>query len=329
MTVNINIDVEQTRNNTDISLELGANDTYHSSLQGRSESNQHPISAITDLTETIEGINTSIEECNSAIETKQDAIDDLAEIRAGAAKGNTAAQPNDIKNSTITFQKNQIPVGSFTLNQATNSTINFVIPTKPDDIGAMPDSIKYAANASLTINPSTFVMTLQLKDQDGHNIGNAQTIDLPLESVIVSGRYDEETKKIILTLQNGETIEFSIADLISGLQSEITIDNPLSADLVSDNNTAHKFITSTERNTWNAKQNALTEGDNIQIVNDVISMKTDGQSIVSEEGAIRTVGVYNLGGVLQTDWTGTATQYLDDVESGVITENTVCLIIDD
>jgi hypothetical protein len=40
-------------------------------------------------------------------------------------------------------------------------------------------------------------------------------IDLPLESVVVSGSYDSVTKKVILTLENGSTIEFSIADLVS------------------------------------------------------------------------------------------------------------------
>lgn len=40
-------------------------------------------------------------------------------------------------------------------------------------------------------------------------------VDLPLESVVVNGSYDSTNKKIILTLQNGNTIEFSVADLVS------------------------------------------------------------------------------------------------------------------
>ena len=34
------------------------------------------------------------------------------------------------------------------------------------------------------------------------------------------------------TLQNGNTVDFSVADLVAGLQSEITSNNKLSADLL-------------------------------------------------------------------------------------------------
>lgn len=42
-----------------------------------------------------------------------------------------------------------------------------------------------------------------------------------------------------------------------GLQSEITNDNKLSSDLVDDANKTNKFVTSTEKQTWNSKQNAI------------------------------------------------------------------------
>jgi hypothetical protein len=40
-------------------------------------------------------------------------------------------------------------------------------------------------------------------------------IDLPLESVVVSGSYDAVNKKVVLTLENGNTVEFSVADLVA------------------------------------------------------------------------------------------------------------------
>ena len=98
----------------------------------------------------------------------------------------------------------------------------------------------------LSINSTTYVVTLQLKDKN-NNILSTGTIDLPLESVVVSGSYDSVNKKVVLTLQSGSTIEFSVADLISGLQSEITNANKLSADLVDDTNTTHKFVTSAQK----------------------------------------------------------------------------------
>ena len=107
----------------------------------------------------------------------------------------------------------------------------------------LPSSTKYAKSASLTINNTTYVVTLQLKDQDGNNLGSAQTIDLPLESVVVSGSYDADNKQIVLTLQDGSTIDIPVGDLISGLQTEITNDNKLSADLVDDSTSTNKFVT--------------------------------------------------------------------------------------
>lgn len=138
-------------------------------------------------------------------------------------------------------------------------------------VGALPNTTKYGAALSLTINSTTYVVTAQLKDQDGNNLGTAQTIDLPLESVVVSGAYDSATKEVVLTLQGGSTVRFSVADLVSGLQTEITALNMLSADLVDDTNTTHKFVTTTEKSTWSGKQDALTAGTNIDITNNVIS----------------------------------------------------------
>lgn len=85
---------------------------------------------------------------------------------------------------------------------------------------SMPAATKYAASLTLTIDSSTYVMTAQLKDQDGNNLGTAQTIDLPLESVVVSGSYDSLTKEVVLTLQSGNTVRFSVADLVNGLVAD-------------------------------------------------------------------------------------------------------------
>lgn len=83
--------------------------------------------------------------------------------------------------------------------------------------GSLPASTKYGASISLTIDDEEFVVTATLKDQDGNTLGNAQTIDLPLESVVVNGSYDSQTKEVVLTLKNGNTVRFSVADLVSGL----------------------------------------------------------------------------------------------------------------
>ena len=83
--------------------------------------------------------------------------------------------------------------------------------------GGGGSSADYAHSLVMTINDSTFVVTAQLYNKDGDALGNAQTIDLPLESVVVGGSYDSVTKQVVLTLQNGNTVAFSVADLVSGL----------------------------------------------------------------------------------------------------------------
>ncbi len=141
-----------------------------------------------------------------------------------------------------------------------------IVPTKLSDLyndeGFIDNSVNNLINyelkintgsrISLSINPSTYVMTFQLKNS-ANTVISSDTVDLPLESVVVNGSYDTETKKIILTLQNGNTIEFSVEDLVEGLQSEITINNKLDSGLVDDSNSDNKFVTSTEKTTWNSK----------------------------------------------------------------------------
>lgn len=161
-----------------------------------------------------------------------------------------------INDAKITIQKNGVDVESFTLNQSSDETINITVPTSAADVSALPASTKYAAALSLTINSSTFVVTGQLKDQNGDNLGTAQTIDLPLESVVVNGSYNSQTKKVVLTLQNGNTIEFSVADLVSGLQTELSASNKLNPAYINYDST-HAAVSDTEKSTWSSKQNAI------------------------------------------------------------------------
>lgn len=89
----------------------------------------------------------------------------------------------------------------------------------------------YGADLDLIIDSLTYVITAQLKDKNGAPIGTAKTIDLPLESVVVSGAYDKTTKEVILTLKDNSKINFSVADLVDGLASTSDLNNylPLSA----------------------------------------------------------------------------------------------------
>lgn len=105
----------------------------------------------------------------------------------------------------------------------------------------------------LELDSTNYKITAKLKDKNDVVISTSAAIDLPLESVVVNGSYDSTNQKIVLTLQNGNTINVPVGALISGLQSEITSSNKLDADLVDDTNSTHKFVLATDKTAWNAK----------------------------------------------------------------------------
>ena len=86
----------------------------------------------------------------------------------------------------------------------------------------------YGHDLTLSINPQTYVMTITLVSEDGTVLAT-RSIDLPLESMVVSGTYDEATKEVVLTLQNGQQVRFSVADLVDGLASQAALDAEMQA----------------------------------------------------------------------------------------------------
>lgn len=211
------------------------------------------VTALNNKVDKVSGKGLSTNDFDNAYKGKLDNIASGAEVNVqsdwNVSDSNSDAYIKNkptIGNAALTIQKNGTNVGSFSANQTTNKTINIAVPTTASDVNALPDSTKYAASLSLDINSSTYVVTAQLKDQEGNNLGTQQTIDLPLETMVVSGSYISSAKTVSLVLQNGNKIEFSVADLVSGLQTEITESNKLSADLIENGNT-NKVFTSSEK----------------------------------------------------------------------------------
>ena len=116
------------------------------------------------------------------------------------------------------------------------------------DVSGKADASAAIGTLSLAIDNTNYQITLSGTKVDGTTFTVSNVIDLPLESVVVNGSYNNTTKKVVLTLQNGNTVDFSVADLVAGLQSEITSTNKLSADLISDG-TTNKVVTATEKST--------------------------------------------------------------------------------
>ena len=140
------------------------------------------------------------------------------------------------------------------------------IPTKTSDLtndnGFIDNSVNNLTNYTLAVdtgssidlsmNSTTYELTLSLKNSAG-NVLNSKSVDLPIETMVVNGRYDNINKKIVLVLDNGNTIDVPVGDLVAGLQSEITSNNKLASDLVDDTNQVNKFVSASEKQTWNNK----------------------------------------------------------------------------
>ncbi len=80
-----------------------------------------------------------------------------------------------------------------------------------------------ASKIEVLVDSKTYVVTVNLKNLSGETVSTA-TIDLPLESVVTSASFSEETEELILLLQNGEEIKVKISSLISGLVNKRTND---------------------------------------------------------------------------------------------------------
>ena len=93
----------------------------------------------------------------------------------------------------------------------------------------------------LTMNSSTYVITAYLIDGEGQQVGDSQTIDIPLEATIIDASYNNTTKIITFTLTSGAYLQVPIGDIIYGLQPLIDAQHKLSANLVDDTQGRMRF----------------------------------------------------------------------------------------
>ena len=239
---------------------------------------------------TITGSMSNQTDLMTALNAKANTAD-LATVATSGDYDDLTDKPT-IGNATLTIQKNGTSAGTFTANATSNKTINITVPTTATDVSALPASTKYGASIAVSINTTDYKVTTTLKDQDGNTLGTAQVIDLPLESVVVNGSYDNTNKKIVLTLQNGNTIDIPVADLVAGLQSEITSSNKLSSDLVDDTNHTHKFMTSAEK----TKLSGIAAGAEVNVQSDWAQTTTTADDYIKNKPSLATVatsGSYN------------------------------------
>ena len=92
-----------------------------------------------------------------------------------------------INNATITIQKNSTTVESFTLNQASDETINITVPTTASDVGALPSTTTINdLTSTAQQNALNSGITSSLVTQIGTNQTNISTINGKIPSAATS-----------------------------------------------------------------------------------------------------------------------------------------------
>ena len=216
---------------------------------------------------------TAITEVLTLMKTKDKAL----ETAIGTNANNISYLSGDV--SGLSNRMNIAEGGISTNSNAIGTLAGLSTTVKTDLVSAVNEVVGNVANNASAINTinNTTIPTLSLKSETGYKIdleidsdykltsklytkdntllSTSTVIDLPIESMIVNASYDNQTKDLTLTLQNGNTIVVPLDDIISGLQPEITSSNKLSSDLVDDTNNTNKFVTSSDKTNWNAKYN--------------------------------------------------------------------------
>lgn len=99
------------------------------------------------------------------------------------------------------------------------------------------------------------------------NDGTKIEVDLPLELLVKSGRYDEENKQIVLILANGNVINIPVSDLLDAFYGKEKVDKMLAerdakiSDLEKENSEQQDEI----NDLYNEFEKGTAEGDNIYI----------------------------------------------------------------
>lgn len=96
--------------------------------------------------------------------------------------------------------------------------------------GGMDPSTRYGASLSMTMDED-YVLTISLLDQN-NEILSTQSVDTPLESVVVDGRYDAQTQSLVLVLDNGNEISIPVSGLIANMRSTYDLADMTQSDLV-------------------------------------------------------------------------------------------------
>lgn len=224
---------------------------YHSkiqviaSLEGNTEIPEQEKSVLVDLISQVNSLNQT---ASQLVEDTETAVTNSSTVLANAEtalqNANTATQnANNATtnanaaaqnaNNAVTELDNRLATKVDKVNGKELSTNDYDNTEKEKNETNRTEILRRALvtetgnKIELEIDNSTYILTAKLYDKNNNLISTSNSIDLPLETMIVNATYNNNTKKIVLTLQSGSTVEFSIADLIDGLVNETTFNETI------------------------------------------------------------------------------------------------------
>lgn len=243
----------------------------------------HNANDIEDLQQTVSEHTTDISNIQS----------DINDIKAEQTEQNTNIQKNTDDIVNINQAIDTININITDIDSAIGD-INEDIDNLEQDLTNYSLITETGSQINLNVNSTNYKITAILKNKNGDVIYTSNAIDLPIESMIINARYDNMTKEIVLTLQNGNTLRISVADLVSGLVSEtqlqiilanyytkIEVDNLLS-------NLAERVSTN-EEDIADIKEEQTTQNTNIEeLQNQVETLQEDLDNANSEIEELNT-----------------------------------------
>jgi hypothetical protein len=121
--------------------------------------------------------------------------------------GSTTTLPEGSQATVENVGTERNPIFNFGIPKGDKGTTDYNELVNKPDLTIYSTIDETANKIKLDINNQTYQVKAMIYDKNNILLSESNVIDLPLESVVVSGTYDTETKKIILTLENGNTIE--------------------------------------------------------------------------------------------------------------------------
>lgn len=221
-------------------------------------------------------------EADALLDSKQNVIADLPQIRSGAEAGATAVQPEDLARIATTGSYNDSldkpsinnvalignisldalgiqPKGNYALESEIPDVSNFITNTVDNLVNYYKKSETFTKQevndliSAITTMDIRVVQTLPTED-----ISTTTIYFVPKTTAGTNDVYDE----YIYVSNAWEHIGSTDIDL-SGYQTKIDSSHKLSSDLVDDTNQTNKFVTENEKTTWNTEIENLQEEDEL------------------------------------------------------------------